>query len=266
MPHPATASPAEIDIFLKAASQRYTELGVEPARAQQLLAATLGKLAGEAGVLKQAVPVITPAANAINSGAQTAGEAWGALPDPVRSGIINALIGGTLVGGGTAAMNYAGGGEVNKDQVLRNALMGAAGGALTPAIANLLQGVLGKMSSADLLALAEGIVKHAGMLRRLPQLSYGMDQPSIMMRATVRKSPLSRAELMETVEFFRDRLAKDPQNTHTKEMLQKYLEMAKKAEAVVKAVPTLKRNPSMSKKAQAFVVKVRQLLKHTNAG
>lgn len=153
---------------------------------------TLPKTAAQ---VKRAVPIVTPAANAISSGAQTAGDAWSALPDPVRSGLINALIGGTLVGGGTAAMNYAGGGEVNKDQVLRNALMGAAGGALTPAIANLLQGVLGKMGSADLLALAEGVVKHSQALRQ-------------------------------------------------------------KA-----AVPA-----PMSKKAQAFVVKVRQLLKKTNAG
>jgi hypothetical protein len=194
MPHPATASPVEIDIFLKAASQRYIELGVEPARAQQLLAATLGKLAGATGVLKQAVPVITPAANAISSGAQTAGDAWGALPDPVQTGIINAIIGGGLVGGGTAAMNYAGSGAVNKDQVLRNAALGAAGGALTPEISSLLQSVLGKMGSAELVMLAEGILKHSQAMKR-----------------------------------------------------------------AAKPAP-------FSKKAQAFVVKVRQLLKHTNAG
>jgi ribonuclease Z len=127
---------------------------------------TLPKTAAQ---VKQALPIVTPAANAISSGAQTAGEAWSALPDSVRSGIINALIGGTLVGGGTAAMNYAGGGEVNKDQVLRNALMGAAGGALTPAFAILLLGVLGKMGSSDLLALA-----NARYLRQLPELEvYG---------------------------------------------------------------------------------------------
>jgi hypothetical protein len=194
MPSLHEASPAEIDVFLKAASQRYTELGIEPARAQQLLAATLVKLAGESGVLKQAVPVITPAANAISSGAQNAGEAWDALPDPVRTGLINALIGGGLVGGGTAAMNYMGSGEVNKDQVLRNAALGAAGGALTPAISSLLQGVLGKMGSAELVMLAEGILKHSQTMKR-----------------AAKPAPLS-------------------------------------------------------KKAQAFVAKVRQLLKHTNAG
>ena len=40
---------------------------------------------------------------------------------------------------------------------------------------------------------------------------------------------------------------------------------ALKAKKAVKAVPALKRNPTMSKRAEAFVEKVRQLLK-TNAG
>jgi hypothetical protein len=182
-----------VEVFLKAAHLRYAELGVDAATAQQLLAATLAKLAKETGIAKQAVPVITPAANAISSGARSAGEAWEALPDPVRTGLINALIGGGLVGGGTAAMNYAGGGEVNKDQVLRNALMGAAGGAITPMVANLLQGVLGKMGSADLVKLAESVLRH------------------------------SQARRQQTP-------------------------------------------APMSKKAQAFVEKVRQLLKKTNAG
>jgi len=42
-----TASPEELEIFLKSAEERFAELGIDPARAAQLFDTQLNKLAGE---------------------------------------------------------------------------------------------------------------------------------------------------------------------------------------------------------------------------
>ena len=196
MIHPE-ASAQEVALFVKAATQRLAELGVPADQVQRKLAASLYTVANQLGFDKGAARRVT-GPQPVTTGATNVGDAWASLPDVAKSSIINALIGGGLVGGGTMALNKATGAPQDRDQIIRNALIGGVGGAATP----LLGGVLGTMGSAELDLLVGSIEKNAGALK------------------------------------------------------------AKKA---VKAVPALKRNPTMSKRAEAFVEKVRQLLK-TNAG
>ena len=196
MPTYPEASAQEVALFVKAAAQRLAELGLPADQVQRKLAASLYTVAGQLFDKEAARRVTGP--RPVTTGATNVGDAWASLPDVAKSSIVNALIGGGLVGGGTMALNRATGAPQDRDQIIRNALIGGVGGAATP----LLGGVLGKMSSAELDLLVGSVGKQAGAL---------------------------------------------------------------KARKAVKAVPALKRNPTMSKRAEAFVGRVRQFLK-TNAG
>ena len=141
MPETSVLSPAEVEIVLKSAEARYTELGI-PAETGDILftrevAKATAQAAGEQE--KKALGFSSPEPPA---GANLKA-IWGGLPAVLRQGLINALI-----GGGLGAAGGAGLGALTGCNVRESAITGGGAGALATSLTPLLLKLFGKAGSA----------------------------------------------------------------------------------------------------------------------
>jgi hypothetical protein len=134
-----TASPEEQEIVVKAAEARYAELGVPIETAAILFQNEIAKTAQEMfGQLEKEGQIVQPFVQGASTAGGTLQDFWSALPPMMRSGLINALI-----GGGVGALGGAGYGALQGMDPMQMAGQGAGYGALagaaTPLLSNLLQ-------------------------------------------------------------------------------------------------------------------------------
>jgi hypothetical protein len=132
-----TASPEEQAIVVKAAEARFTELGIPIETAAILFQNEITKSAKEMFSEKKGQSAL-PFMSSGSTPGGTLQDFWGALPPMLRSGIVNAL-----VGGGIGALGGAGYGMMNNrnpaDTAMQGAGYGALAGGFTPLLSNLLQ-------------------------------------------------------------------------------------------------------------------------------
>lgn len=151
-----TASPEEQEIVVKAAEARYAELGIPTDTAAILFQNEIAKTAQTmVGQLEKEGQIVQPLMQGASTAGSTLQDFWGALPPTMRSGLINALI-----GGGVGALGGAGYGALQgmdpKQMAMQGAGYGALAGGITPLLSNLLQ-----KFSADLDGTFQALTKSA---------------------------------------------------------------------------------------------------------
>jgi hypothetical protein len=151
-----TASPEEQEIVVKAAEARYAELGVTIETAAILFQNEIAKTAQEMfGQLEKEGQIVQPFVQGASTAGSTLQDFWSALPPMVRSGLINALI-----GGGVGALGGAGYGALQGMDPMQMAGQGAGYGALAGAATPLLSNLIQKFSE-DLDGTFEALTKAA---------------------------------------------------------------------------------------------------------
>jgi hypothetical protein len=151
-----TASPEEQQAVLKAAEQRYAQLGIPTETARVLFQNEVNKYAQQMlGSMQKEGQLV----ESLNQGTQDVGRSisdfWGSLPPMVRQGLVNALI-----GGGIGALGGAGYGALQGQDPGKLARRGAGYGAIAGAATPVLSNILNKYSG-DLDSLFNTLVKSA---------------------------------------------------------------------------------------------------------
>ena len=158
MPESPVFSPAELEVVLKAAEERYAELNVPLETGDILLAREVAKAAAAAELEKKGLGFSRPAPAA--GGLK---ELWAGLPAALRQGLLNALLGGGLGAAGGAGLGAMTGGNVRE-----SAITGAGAGALASSLSPLLMKLFGKAGSAtpeDLAAIKQAALERMDQFR-----------------------------------------------------------------------------------------------------
>jgi hypothetical protein len=151
-----TASPEEQAIVLKAAEDRYKELGVPVETAAVLFQNEITKSAqAMLGAMEKKGQMVQPLVQGASTAGGTIKDFWDALPPMMRQGLVNALIGGGIGAAGGAGYGALQGEDIG-GSAARGAGYGALAGGLTPLLSNLLQ-----KFSADLDGTFEQLTKSA---------------------------------------------------------------------------------------------------------
>lgn len=134
-----TASPEEQQVVLKAAEQRYEQLGVPIETARTLFQNEVTKYAQQMlGTLEKEGQVVQGFRDSAGEIGTTLGDFWESLPPMLRQGLVNALIGGGVGALGGAGYGYLQGEDPGR-MAGRGAGYGALAGAATPVLSSLLQ-------------------------------------------------------------------------------------------------------------------------------
>jgi hypothetical protein len=151
-----TASPEAQAIVLKAAEDRYKELGVPVETAAVLFQNEITKSAqAMLGTMEKEGQMVQPLVQGASTAGGTIKDFWDALPPMVRQGLVNALIGGGIGAAGGAGYGALQGEDVG-GAAARGAGYGALAGGITPFLSNLLQ-----KFSADLDGTFDQLTKSA---------------------------------------------------------------------------------------------------------
>jgi len=156
MPESPVFSPAELEVVLKSAEERYAELNVPLETGDILLAREIAKAAADLEKKGLGFSRPAPAAGGLK-------ELWAGLPAALRQGLLNALLGGGLGAAGGAGLGAMTGGNVRE-----SAITGAGAGALASSLSPLLMKLFGKAGSAtpeNLSAIKQAALERMDQLR-----------------------------------------------------------------------------------------------------
>jgi hypothetical protein len=178
------ASPEEQAIVIKAAEDRYRELGVPVETAAILFQDELVKAAqAMMGQMEKDGQYVQPLVQGVSRAGGTLQDFWSALPPMVRQGLINALVGGGIGAAGGAGYGLLQG-QAPGPLAAQGAGFGALAGGVTPILSQLIE-----KFSEDLDASFEVLTKSA--LDQLTEAGFPNDDAEQILLMQLNKIAVS---------------------------------------------------------------------------